>query len=309
MKSHNRHHRARAVTVLVSSVVGLSLAAWNAHQYPSEQLILIALASVIVPDRIADVLASFNIDFEDEERQKILDLIKEHFGSLSTYLLNAHDIVTFPTRREGLEHCIYLAKHASHIRNTALRYSAPSSLGDATELDDVDKVYLDWIEAKKQTLRRGYNVTEIISKYFAPNDPLRRFAAEENSAHYDYRLIDDVANPMMQLTLFEFEGRRPAEIVMGWEIPGKEEGLAFASRHRNLVEYFEAYFNHNFNSNADTVWAVPSVPKLPAVADGDGSEGAVALMEIFRKMTAASRGSRWASAVRRLFGFGRSGIT
>ncbi|MDB5584487.1 MAG: hypothetical protein JWR80_9663 [Bradyrhizobium sp.] len=284
-----RGHRTIRVVVLFITVIGLGLMTLSAileGKATKEFLLLvIAIAAVIIPDRCVDIITSYFDDKREEESsgrtEEIIKIMNQYFGSLSSHLLGAHDIIAFPTRIEGLEHCIYLAKHASHIRNTALRYGQISSLGNTIDPDEVDKVYLQWIEEKKRTLLRGCSVTEIISRYFSSDDPMRQFAENERSGHYASYCIDDRLNPMVQVTIFEFEGRRPPEIVMGWEIPGKEEGLSFASRHRDIVSYFEAYFNHNVRINTNTTWqevinGAQSGGGVDAEASGAGSAGSFA---------------------------------
>lgn len=247
-------HKLRAWAVLVSSILGLAIVSIDFYFHAENRYLLpfaFLLTAAIIPDKVGDVFASYAFDIERDE-------VRILFSDLPNYLVDSHHIVSFPTRELGLKYCIYLAESATRIRNTVLRYGNSYSVGSLYHADGIDKLYEKWLEARKDSVRRGNQVTEVISKYLAADDPSREQAIQLSTLSTRYRchLIDDRANPLTQMTIFEFDEYK--EVVLGWELPGSDEGRSFSSRNSRVVEHFEAYFEHTLKTQPNQDWTISS---------------------------------------------------
>jgi hypothetical protein len=257
--SRNSHTgKLRAGGVLLVSIVGFSFIAFqNYDPDPKNRLvfnIIITIAAMVIAEKVGDLARGFE---EDQERERI----GEFFSELPSYLVSAHDIVCFRSRVAALEHCIRTAqnKNVTHIFNTALRYNVEPTAGNADSRNEWDVAYYQWIKAREQAVvYHSCVIREIISKYLSKSDPIRKYAVQlkEKAIRYHFHKIDDVQNPMVQMTIFGFDDHK--EIVFGWEYPGAEEGRAFLSTNSLVVEYFEQYFKFNYEKKTENMeWAEP----------------------------------------------------
>ena len=62
---------------------------------------------------------------------------------------------------------------------------------------------------------------------------------------YQAKFIDDINSPMLQMTIFTFEDG-VKEVVFGHEFANMRIGTAFLTRNREVIDYFESYFEHWF---------------------------------------------------------------
>ncbi len=248
----------------VVSIIGI-IAATKAALDTSEELrpvlisMVVAVAAIILTDRVVDLIRAYmdkNFDQDEENyKQVVLDFVKDFPTKIADNILNAKDIISFSTKAEGVSYCIYLSQTTRSLKNIAFRHDGQNSVTDLEKYTEEDLLYLQWIEAKKKILSQG-TVSELLSAHFHKLDPVRRFAEGQKSNRYHFKCVSNL-QPVVQVSIFDFKSQRPKQLVLGWEIPGQEQGISFASSHPELVRYFETYFDNNFKDAPGKIWLKP----------------------------------------------------
>jgi hypothetical protein len=226
-----------ALGQLAFNVAALAIVYFSYSQNePSVNKILIPIfilfASTFIVDKVGGVFSGYSFDRDHLNMERL-------YEELPNILVGNHDIVTFPSRIEGLKYATYLCEFSSHVRNTVIRY------GSNRTSTAQDEEYMNLLKAKKKSLKDNDCVwTEILSDYLGDDDPAIKLVNEiQNTTRYYVCYVDDVHMPMVQMFIFEFTDR-DKEVIFGWEFPGMEQGASFATRNRKIVDYFETYFEY-----------------------------------------------------------------
>ena len=204
------------------------------------EAIFYLLASIVLIERAGAVATGY---FRDKERE---DLASQNDKILSSFLDN--HIITFSTASKGSEHCISRCGAARHIKNTVLRYgnSHPiSGKGIAGESN-----YARWLDVKEKSLAEGNcKWEELVSSYISREDRQLKIMDEYHKQHhYDPRMVDDKKYSLVQMTIFYFNDTN-VEVIFGWEFPGgMQKGACFLTANRDIVKYFETYFDHHYHN-------------------------------------------------------------
>ena len=202
----------------------------------------------------------------DDEKLQLANVYQEISKMLLTTNENIEKLTddssyftVFANSDLALEYCIKTVPLATEVKNAILRY------GNDYSFSKTDPLYNAWFEEKKRHLQTSsYPWRELVSSHLAPNDKIREFIDEYKSKNprpnYFVKFIDDkidkdkITFPLIQTTIFDFNpivtNKRNKEVIFGWEFPGRENGPCFKTNHKDIVIFFEKYFDYYFKEVA-----------------------------------------------------------
>jgi hypothetical protein len=195
--------------------------------------VFLLLVPVLVTDRVAGI-------FTEMAAAKEAQALESRLKSLPGNLAGRNDIITFPNANHGTEYCAEMARRATLVKNTVLRYGEGAT---SMPLPDQMDGYQRWLAAKRESVSSGCTWVEIVSQYLAPKDPQSEFVVVMTARNnYKVRWIDDKNGVPVQMILMEFpEGGK--EVLFGWQLPTMPQGPCFLTRNQKVIEYFESYFS------------------------------------------------------------------
>lgn len=211
-------------------------------------LLLGTFGFLVVSDRLCSLLTDIVSDNEYKQ-------VRENLERFPGLLAGRHDVVTFSNALDTLKYCLAVCPLAIEVKNTVLRYGIRNSVSPYSEL------YSQWLSTKKKSIDSSCPWTEIVSAHLCNSDPQVKFIEQVNTgvSRYQISYIDDAEKPMIQMTIFTFKDGSK-EILFGHEFANMRQGVAFLTRNREIINYFESYFAHWF-SLGDDVANRNSMPK------------------------------------------------
>ena len=196
--------------------------------------ILVLYGSSLVIDRIGDVARTWTLETQEEELNKRLSALPGLFAG-------RNDLVTFSNAQTALVYCISAVGGAVNVRNTILRY------GSAQTHSPTDSTYNEWLDARDRAVRgSACTWSDIMSEHIESGSKVYRegvLLSQLGNRYYDFKILNDKANPMIQMTIIE-NAAGYKEIIFGWQFPGFPQGPPILTRNERLIYFFEEYFNH-----------------------------------------------------------------
>jgi len=222
---------AQLVVVIVTLVI-VYFSYVQTNQSKELFAIFFLFSATFMTDKVAALFAGYGLDRDKLETDRL-------FKSLPSLLLESSDIVTFSNRKDGINYIVAMLKSAVSVRNTVLRY------GKTASATSQDFEYEAMLEAKREALlKNDCPWTEIVSIHIDNDDKVMALISElKGKTRYNVSFIDDKCIPMIQMLMIDYDDRE-REVIFGWEFPEAGAAPAFSTRNRQVVQYFEKYFDH-----------------------------------------------------------------